>query len=320
MYKYPIVVVLLLMLCVHFPDETFAQKEYRLTGFMGVQGGESFTYQLVLKDSTGNYLNGYALTYLNQKNDVKALVTAVIDKDKKTLRIKEEQIVYNNYFESRALICLVEAVLTYKEKEKTLSGLLITATAGNGAGCAQGSISFAYLDEINQLFGLQNAIQETPMPAPIAPHDTLAKKILPKKPTRIIYDTAAIGNTPPAKPPATNRPASITEGTDQSYLWATNEIGFEIWDGNNEDNDRVTILYNGNEVLKSIVLKNEHRKITLPIGGNELNIVTIVADNEGGDPPNTANIRLLDGKAAHEVIAHNKVGKRAVIKIRKHPK
>ncbi|MBE8968977.1 hypothetical protein IQ277_22970, partial [Nostocales cyanobacterium LEGE 12452] len=87
---------------------------------MGVQGGESFTYKLELKDSVRNILSGYAYTYLNEKNDVKTYVIAEADRDKKTLFIREATIIHNHYFESKALICLVEALLVYSNTEHTL--------------------------------------------------------------------------------------------------------------------------------------------------------------------------------------------------------
>lgn len=307
-----------LILCLLFvlvvPVAKGQQAQYHLKGFMGVQGGESFTYKLDLKDSVRNLLSGYAYTYLNEKNDVKVYVVAEVDRSAKTLLVRELNIVYNNYFRSNAIICLVEALLTYNNAEHSLSGPLITMTAGNGADCSKGSITFANAGELDQLFNprvtaITTAIPENkPAVKPSA------------KPVKIIYDTL-----PKTRPAATANPAniekkapeSITEGKDKSYPWHSEQIVIEIWDGNNVDNDRITVWLNGNEILKNYVLAKEKKKLVLPVGGNELNIITIIADNEGADPPNTANIMLWDNEIPYEVIAHNTVGKKALIKIRK---
>jgi hypothetical protein len=288
-----------------------AQKnEYSLKGFMGVQGGESFTYKLELKDSVRNILSGYAYTYLNEKNDVKTYVVAEADRDKKTLFIREVTIIHNNYFESKALICLVEALLVYSNAEHTLSGPLITMTAGNGASCSKGSISFNNVTELANLFNpelknVSSAIQVSEKPAPV-------------KAPKIVYDTLRKPKPVTVSPkpmPEVKKPEIITEGKDKTYRWQSDNITLEIWDGNNEDNDRVTILVNGTELLKNYVLTKQKKKLTIPVGGNELNIITIIADNEGGDPPNTANILLSDNDVQYDVVAHNTVGKRALIKI-----
>jgi hypothetical protein len=286
------------------------KNEYSLKGFMGVQGGESFTYKLELKDSVRNILSGYAYTYLNEKNDVKTYVVAETDREKKTLFIREATIIHNNYFESKALICLVEALLVYNSAEHTLSGPLITMTAGNGASCSKGSITFNNVTELANLFNpeLKNvppAIQVSQKPAPVkAPkivYDTL------RKPKPVSVSSKSL--------PEVKKPEIITEGKDKTYRWQSDNIILEIWDGNNEDNDRVTILVNGTELLKNYILTKQKKKLSIPVGGNELNIITIVADNEGGDPPNTANILLSDNDVQYDVVAHNTVGKRALIKI-----
>jgi hypothetical protein len=292
-----------------------AQKnEYSLKGFMGVQGGESFTYKLELKDSVRNILSGYAYTYLNEKNDVKTYVIAEADRDKKTLFIREATIIYNHYFESKALICLVESLLTYSNTEHTLSGPLTTMTAGNGASCSKGSITFTNVTELNNLF---NPEAKNVQPTPTA---QVMPKPAPAKAPKVVYDTLRKpkpATVAPKPVPEIKKPETITEGKDKTYRWQSDNIVLEIWDGNNEDNDRVTILFNGTELIKDYVLTKQKKKLSIPVGGNELNIITIVANNEGGDPPNTANILLSDNDIHYDIIAHNTVGKRALIKIMK---
>lgn len=293
------------------------QRHYELKGFMGVQGGESFTYKLDLHDSAGNILGGYAYTYAQEPNTVKTYVTAIVDRENKTLNIREREILSNNHFESKATICLVEALLTYSVQARTISGPLITKTSGNGANCSSGGITFASAAELEQLFN----------PPPASPQQAVATKPAgtktPAAPKKELgpEDNPFIGNAAkqPRQQPVTVTPRAdnITEGKDKTYLWKTGQVQLEVWDGNTVDNDKVTILYNGQEVLTNYVLTKEKKKLVLPIGGNELNIITVIALNEGNEPPNTANILLTDGTESYEVIAHNTIGKRALIRIKK---
>ena len=48
-----------------------------------------------------------------------------------------------------------------------------------------------------------------------------------------------------------------------------------------------------------------------------VNTLTIVADNEGSDPPNTASLLLTDGITQYSLLAYNPKGQRVVIKIKK---
>ncbi|WP_162903063.1 hypothetical protein [Taibaiella koreensis] len=311
-----ICVLLLLFACSGIPAT--AQNQYQLKGFMGVQGGESFTYKLTLKDSVRNLLSGYGYTYLDEQHDVKAYVTAEVDIYRKTVLLKETRIVYNHNFKSNALICLIEALLVYNDKEKTLSGPLNTMTAGQGADCSRGSITFTIPAEIDHIFH--------PEATTAAAKDTVVATTrpaasLPKPKPKVIYDTVRKARPAPvatnSKPATPKLPDNITEGKDKTLYWQSDLVVLDIWDGNNEDNDRVRILFNGTEVLKDHVLTKQKKRIELPIGGNELNIISITALNEGGDPPNTANLLLSDGSTQYEVIAHNTIGKSALIKIRK---
>lgn len=288
-----------------------AQKnEYTLTGYMGVQGGESFHYEMKLKDSVGNILTGYANTYARPENNVRAYIIAEIDRLGKTIHIRESMIVENNNFVSEYIICLVEANLTFSTTEKTLAGPLITMTAGNGANCSKGSITFSYMNEINALF---NPVAKTATPVVAA----TVPKATPPKPVKVVYDTVKTKPVITTQAPVVPAQVIITEGKDKTYNWNTDEVVLAIWDGNTEDGDKVTISYNGNIVLKEYVLTKKQKEIKLPIGGNELNIISIQAINEGGEPPNTANITIKDGDTAYDIVAHNTFGKTALIKIRK---
>jgi hypothetical protein len=294
------------------------KKEYTLKGYMGVQGGESFHYDMQLKDSVGNLLSGYSSTYQIPENDVKTYVVAELDRTSKTLRIKESTIIHNNYFQSRAIICLVDALLKYSALEKNLYGKLITMTAGNGANCSNGSISFSNKEELDQLFNTTITPPETKkpelkqQPKPIA---SAATKITPDKPLKVIYDTAV--SRPAYQPPPPPKQATITEGKGKMYEWHSDEIVMEIWDGNTVDNDQIKIAYNGNEILKSYVLTKDKKELRFPVGGNELNIISITAINEGSEPPNTANIIIKDGDISYDIMAYNNFGKTALIKIKK---
>ncbi len=282
-------------------------RQYQLKGFMGVQGGESFTYKLELHDSTDQILSGYAYTYLQEKNDVKAAVIVYIDRDQKRLSLKETQILHNNHFSSKALICLVEAELLYKATEKVLNGALKTHTSGNDATCSPGSISFLNAAEIGSLFN--------PVVAADEPQETQQVSSRPNR--RIVVDsTLPVPATPEPARAAASTPR-ITEGKDHTYTWHAQEVILEIWDENTVDNDRISILYNGETVLDNYSLVKDKKKLVLALGGNDLNIIAIKANNEGYDPPNTATLLLTDGITQHKIVAHNIAGKTALIKIRK---
>src|SRR5690606_1546136 len=117
--------------------------------------------------------------------------------------------------------------------------------------------------------------------------------------------------------PSVNRPVEITEGKDKIYEWVSDTIIFEIRDGGKIDGDVVSVSFNNNIVLHNYTLTKGVKRILLPLSGKEVDAITIIAGNEGNEPPNAADIMLQDGDRLYEIIAHNKIGKKANILIRR---
>src|SRR5690606_17643371 len=240
-------------------------------------------------------------------------VVGKIDREAKSLQISELHILYNNHFESKAIICLVNAVLEYDEHTGKLYGSLRSQTAGHyHAECAKGSLSFLNKDELVNLFSPPK--DSIPNPTLAATPTTTSPPIVSKK-----KQPAHLPQKDKVKEAKVEAVAKITEGKDKVYYWNNDRILLQIFDGTTVDNDIVSVYYNGEKVLNNYSLRKEKKELLLPIGGNELNIISIEANNEGGDPPNTANILLFDGDISYEIIAHNKTGSRAVIRFKRKP-
>jgi len=288
------------------------QTSYTLTGDMGIQGGELFTYKLILKDSAGSYLSGYAYTYATEGKEVKATVSAQVNRATKTLHIQELNILENRGFKSKTLICLVESELQYDTLASVLSGPLTSRTAILGAECAKGSITFMRKAELDRLFGTAEAkpvVKETALVEPSVQQPEKSQAV------RIVYDTASA--LPQTAAPQAVLPRQITAGKDETFLWESDTIIMEIWDGNKVDNDRIRIEFNGTVVLDDFSISKDKKILSFPVGGSELNIIAITALNEGNEPPNTVNVLLRDGTKTHEVIAYNSIGKKSLIRISK---
>lgn len=301
------------LLHVLFANVIFAQQNtYTLTGDMGIEGGELFTYKLILKDSAGNNLTGYSYTYLTEGNAVKTTVTARINRADKTLYIQEQNILENHGFKSKTLICLVESELKYDERASALTGRLTSHTAILGAECAKGSITFMQNSELDRLFGLAHTQSNVKDQA-----NNIVSTPQPEKPkvVKIVYDTASA--VPQADVPEQKLPRQITAGKDETFTWESDTIIMEVWDDNKVDNDRIRVEFNGAIVLDDYSITKEKKILSFPVGGSELNIIGITALNEGNEPPNTVNVLLRDGNKTYDVIAYNSIGKKSLIRIKK---
>lgn len=289
-----------------FPLLCAAQRPaFRLNGSLGVESGETFTYQLVFTDSAG-YISGYAVTYLQKENDTRAAITGAIDRKKKTLSFTETEIVYNNGFRSHAIICLIRSALTYRKEGSSfvLAGPVSSRDIGN-ASCSQGSVRFEDADVLEALFR-----EEPSAPQPLQPATP---------PRVVVIDQTKPAQTQPAAAatPVSPQPVQITEGREKIYDWQSDTIVFEIWDGGRIDGDVVSVRYNNATILDKYTLTKEKKRIILPLTGKGTDVITVVAGYEGNEPPNTADIIIRDGDRIYEIVAHNRITKEAHIRIRK---
>lgn len=154
-------------------------------------------------------------------------------------------------------------------------------------------------------------IVAAPKPAP-APIVKPAPNPRPSKPV-VIY-------TPPpaAEPVATApqpKPSIITAGTDAIYNWKTDSVKIEIWDGGSVDRDFVSVIYNGATVLGNYMLIKDKKVLKLYVPYGQTSTINIRAENEGNEPPNTADILIYDGPKAYTIKAYNKEKQAAVIKL-----
>ncbi len=284
-------------------------KTTTLKGYIAVAGGESFTYKLVFSDSLGA-INGYSLTYAEEKKEVRSSITGTIDRKARTFSFRETSIVYNHGFESKAIMCLVDTKLKYARSNNSyvLSGPFSSNDATNTS-CGAGTISFVTEAELNELFADASAKSDTPKAVKKPNIERPASSYRPSRP--VVNENY---HAPTDKAPVADE---ITSGVDKIYEWHTDTVVAEIWDGGNVDGDIISVLYNNASILKRYTLAKEKKQLRIPLSGKDMDILTIVANNEGNEPPNTANILLIDGDKQYNIVAYNSIGQEANIKIKK---
>jgi len=278
----------ILTLALLLPFLSFGQKKsYNLYGVVKTDAGEVYPYHVVF-DLTGNKLSGYSVTTQMSGIDFIAKVSGLIDRKLHKLVITEVRALDHN----AEAICLFDADLTYKQvgDKFIVSGPFIGRNVDSTI-CGIGTVEIEEPNDPVSIF----YVPEKKQPLRV-----------PEKPTQ---DTVAI------KPPAAS-PNTITEGVEKEIDWTSDTCVLEVWDGGVIDGDVITVLYNDLPVLANYTLEKAHKQLRIPIT-KKTSTVTIIAIDEGANPPNTADILLIDGTARYKVTAYNSKGKRAVIVLRK---
>ena len=276
---------------------TMAQtKPATLTGTLVMKTGETFPYKIVFTDS-GDVVRGYSLTY-KEPDETKTTIRGTLDRRMRTLAFKEKEIVYSHNVSTKAFMCLVNASLEYvREAEGYVLKGPVTSREADNTACTPGEIIFNNQQELQDLF---------------AYHEHFDTVISMKK--RVKEPVAEQAVQPLQEPLVTEK---VTSGVEKSYEWHSDTVIIDIWDGGNVDGDRITLNFNGKPFLTNYYLAKEKRQLRIPITGHDVNSLTILAENEGSEPPNTASIMLTDGMIKYSILAYNKKGDAALIRIKK---
>lgn len=259
--------------------------------------GEIFPYRLSIRDSVG-YIRGYAYTYASP-DETKATITGTIDKQQHTITFKETGIVTSHDVRTKAFMCLINASLEYvrdKEGRKLLKGS-VTGEETDNTACTGGILTFSNEDEIKELFS-DHTRSDT-----VIEMGSHAKKVV----------AAKTETTPIAEAPVLEK---VTAGLEKVYEWHTDSVVLEIWDGGTIDEDMVSIGYNSVEYLRKYELMKQKKRLVFPVSKDKTDILVLLAENEGTDPPNTANVRLCDGEKCYNLLSYNKKGQKSLIKIK----
>jgi hypothetical protein len=290
--------VFVLLLCSFWTLNICAQPAIQmLTGIISLTTGEVFPYKIEFTESNG-VIKGYSFTY-KEPNDTKAAIKGTLDRQMHTLSFRETDIIYSHGFQTRAFMCLIDASLEYRSGEGNILTGPIASKETDKTLCTPGTLLFNNSEQIKKLFSYHDK------------YDTVIS--MGKKP-------ADNHKTPQPIKPAINEPPVITEqvtaGVEKSYDWHSDTVVIDVWDGGNVDGDRISLFFNGKPCLTNYFLVKEKRQVRLPLSEG-INIISILADNEGSDPPNTADLLLTDGTLKYSVLAYNNKGNRAIIKIKR---
>ncbi len=263
------------------------EKDHTLNGKLKVKGGDTYPYQLVFGVTHSSVIKGYSITKLSDGTDNKTEIRGVINKEKHIIIFAETKLLSAPLPDATA--CMVNAVLTYKLKggNYALSGFF-KGKDSDHKDCGEGSLEFTIPATADDLFADDTA--------------TVAK---PEK-----MESAAVLNE------AMTGDDKITAGVGKEFQWHSDTCVVAIWDGGVIDGDVVSLSINDRKVLDNYTLVKERKLVKLPLTG-KVNTITILAEDEGLNPPNTAEMILYDGETSYKVTAFNKKGEKAIIVLRR---
>ena len=101
----------------------------------------------------------------------------------------------------------------------------------------------------------------------------------------------------------------------------SDSIQVDFYDNGEVDGDSISVFYNKNLIAFNRILSARSIHFTVGLDKTkETNEITMLADNLGSIPPNTALMLIYDGKKRYEVRMTSNLQKNATVVIRRRKK
>lgn len=229
----------------------------------------------IIFDDDNGALNGYSLTGIGTNFETKSELSGTISKKK--IELKEFQVISTVSEEPISNFCFVELEANRKGS-KTFEGNF-KGYYLNGEVCASGKIIISEKAKLEKQMAKVQKIQE----------------IITKR--------------------NDNQLVVLKSGDEHTIDWENNKFKMQMWDSAIEDDDRMTVVINGEKVLSNYSMQNKKKSITYKLMKGE-NTVQIIAENEGEIVNNTTRIELIDKNNKHAILSELQVGKKIILKLK----
>lgn len=256
---------------------SLAQNQYDLMGALFVDGARPISYRLIF-DEDKEQINGYSITGIGTNFETKSELSGKFVGD--SLFLREFQVLSTLSEEPISNFCFIdlEAQLKGSKKKQSFEGVFVGRFL-DGKECASGKVVFADKAKLEKKMKQVQKVQE------------------------LIGDKKQ-----------NNKLVRLASDETYEVLWLSEKFKIHLWDSSQEDDDRVTLIINGELVLDNEVMRSKKKKIshTLQKGTN---IIELIAENEGRAPHNTTRVELIDKKTKHAILSQLEVGKKVTFKI-----
>ena len=278
----------------------FSQKNktFEFTGILTTSDQQVISYHINFSELENGQIEGVSTTDLLGKNTTKSKIVGSIDHKKNKLTFKEISNISTISTEEDSSFCFIQ-VDDLKIKKVKGKNILMGDFKGkfpSGKDCAYGTL---YLASANIFEDINSNINKFNLG-----EDTLKK----------IDSTLRIIDSVIAQPAPTPGVKTYTNEDTITVNIIGEQIIFEVWDGNSEDNDIINIYFNGELISENLVIKNRRQTIAVPLKEDK-GIVRVIAVNEGYVPPNTVNFALKNNTDVSPFISKLRSGEDISIKV-----
>ena len=274
----------LLIISILYASSVVSQKTEQYSGIITLENGTPLMFEMEFIEDKG-MVNGFSITGKGTPDETKSDLSGIFNKNTKTYKLKETQVLSTNSEADLNTFCYINMEITEKGKLslKRYEGKF-TGYFTNGDTCASGKIILMEKEK------LEKKVEKI--------KKKVEKKIEKQKKEEINVLSTKV----------------LKDGDDMLIKCYSDKITIYIWDANQEDGDKISLIANGKYLLENYTTKRKRKKIKYKLIKGE-NIIKITAENLGSTPPNTSRIEIVDSRTKYPIITQLELNKTAIIKI-----
>lgn len=267
-----------------------AQDSYNFIGTIQLSDKSLISYKIDFTINKDNIIKGKSITDFSGKHRTESEIEGEISNDGKKVSFKEIKNIStkSNYAaEDFCYVHVKNAKIRLRNNKSILQGHFYGRFQNNEL-CAEGDI---YLVSEEFMFKKLNKIE---------------KRIPEKHKEKINVNRAK----------KSSKMTILREDEVMRILSSSNSVKLNIWDGEKNDGDLISVRVNGEYLLEKFEITNKVKSVIIPIDKTSATI-EIIAENEGSLPPNSARFSVTDYYQNTELETQLEKGKKATIKISK---
>ena len=274
------------------PNVTLSQNNYDFIGVIQLQDKSVISYRIFFTETAGK-ITGFSVTDLQGNHETKSIINGSINNDTNKLIFEESEIIYTKSEELTSDFCFIhfEGKIKLNNSKALIEGSF-EGLYNDGVKCTDGSIKLVGEDVLYKKANrLTKKINKTNRIS-----DSIKSSFSPVK---MINDLKM--NT------LKNNNNINVYTSSQNYL-------IKLWDAGKEDGDKIFIYLNDKILISKYEVIKQVKEIDIKLVKG-VNVLKIVAYNNGKIAPNTAKMIITDGILEHDLSTNLSKGEFAKITI-----
>lgn len=291
LFKKKIVTLVLISFC--FLQKSIASDTLYFAGYIKIKNAKDYKYNIRFTVDKYKNITGYSLSDPGGESEVKTKITGTFDSITNILKYEETNVIRSKVDLKKNDLCFVKATLKIKKNKffETFEGDFVGVEPGKETPCATGVIN------------IQNAKRISATLAMVAEKDSVKKLVKDyRKEKRDFRKDTDI---------------KITDTKGKEFIVTGDIVKLTLWDKGKVDGDMISIKLNDKYILEKYTLTKEIKIIEIKLSGNDVDVLKIVALNEGTLPPNTAAVKIETAIEQYPILTEAKMNEERTIYLKR---